>query len=387
MPDRPHVCILTSAHPADDVRVHSRMASAFLDAGYRVTWVGPSNSYFRRDDDRDAEITYRLFEPNTSKRRRLTATRRALREARHVEGVDWWYSPDPDAATLSCRVARRQGGRVLFDIHEVFHGALLDRWFPVQPTNAVREVVRRRIARTCRRADLVVGVSSAVLQPYVSGDTRSMVVRNCAPRWFAGEETSVPVGDRVRVMHGKALPTNGAAQVAEAVSLLPPEQAQALEVYMGEPGGGPSAFSERLVADVATRANASTLTMNKGVPHEQMPALLASCAVGMVAYGRDLGVDSLPNRLFEYMASGLAILAPEYAVEIRKIVEREQIGRMVDFESPRAIADGLVWMLEHPAEVAEMGKRARVAFLERYNWDVESGRMVEAMREIETAGR
>lgn len=379
-----HVCILTTAHPTDDVRVNSRIARAFLAAGFQVSWVGPSNAYFRAPGDLDDRIDYHLFAPNTSKWRRLTATRRAQRSARGLAAVDWWYSPDPDAAGLAVELASKRGGRVVFDIHEIFHGALLDRWFPLRPTATVREVVRKRITRNCRRSDLVIGVSAAVLEPYAGEAPSTLVVRNCAPRWFAnGASKDRREGAPLRVMHGKALPTNGAALIEKAVAALPASVAGQLEIYMNHPGNGPSAFSQALSQRAVEGLGGGTLTINPGVPHEAMPALLRSCDVGMVAYGRDLGIDSLPNRLFEYMASGLAILAPSYAVEIAAIVEAEGVGRLVDFERPEEVAAGLVWMLENPGEVQEMGRRAREAFLSTYNWETESERLITAMSEAD----
>ena len=32
-----HLCIFTTAHPVDDVRVNSKIAASFLDRGYRVS--------------------------------------------------------------------------------------------------------------------------------------------------------------------------------------------------------------------------------------------------------------------------------------------------------------------------------------------------------------
>jgi glycosyltransferase involved in cell wall biosynthesis len=119
--------------------------------------------------------------------------------------------------------------------------------------------------------------------------------------------------------------------------------------------------------------------LHEAVTHEQMPAVLGKCDVGMVAYGRRLGEDSLPNRLFEYMASGIAILAPTYALEIKRIVEAEDIGLTVDFEQPEEVADAMRWFIEHPQETKAMGARARIAFIERHNWDAEFHRLVAAM--------
>jgi glycosyltransferase involved in cell wall biosynthesis len=110
-----------------------------------------------------------------------------------------------------------------------------------------------------------------------------------------------------------------------------------------------------------------------------MPDFLARCDVGVIAYGRDLGERSLPNRLFEYMAAGLAVLAPSYAVDIRQIVEEEGIGRTADFEKPEEVAEAMRWFSENRRQTEEMGRLARKAFLERHNWDAEFDRLTEAM--------
>lgn len=388
--NRGHVCIFTTAHPTDDVRVNTRMAGSLLEAGYSVSWVGPAVSYFADSTHPDDRITYHLFRKNDSKMKRLRADRCARLAAANVEGVDWWYCPDPDAAAAAVKIARARGGRVLFDVHEVFHGALLDRWFPARPPVQVREVVRRRIARTCRRVALVTGVSQSVIDSYVTDDSPQVLTRNCAPRFFAQLESSAPdtsvrTNDgQTRIMHGKLSVSNGTMTVVDALAYLEPDVAAVLSVlFTRGPGAADNQLAQHVVAKVADTLASDAVDIRPGVPHEQMPGLLRHCQVGMIAYGRALGVDSLPNRLFEYMACGLAILAPSYSSEIAKIVDQEQIGLVADFEDPMDVARALRWISEHPTEIASMGARAQRAFMEKYNWDAEAARLLEAMANLE----
>lgn len=382
---RGHVCVLTTAHPTDDVRVNSRMARAFLSAGYRVSWVGPDNAYFTETSTPEADIDYHLFRPNSNRVLRLGAGRAAARAAAGIRDVDWWYSPDPDAAAVATKVARRQGGRVLFDIHEVFHLGLLDRWFAGRTPRFVRELVRRRIARTCRNVDLVTGVSEAVMQPYLAPGDARVLTRNCAPRFFAEVgDTPQRTGDgQLRVMHGKAIGGNGTPRVLAALAKVDRSTAERLRVHFTRVHAGD--FAQTFERSVQVLPHPEVAVVAAGVPHESMPALLAEHQVGMVAYQRDLGLDSLPNRLFEYMASGLAVLAPSYSSEIVEILESEEAGIVADFEDEVEIARALTWLAEHPEEVAAMGRRAREAFLARYNWDAEAEKLIAAMEGV--AGR
>jgi glycosyltransferase involved in cell wall biosynthesis len=383
--DRGHVCIVTSAHPYDDVRVGSRIAKALSRAGYRVTWVGPNSSQFKADAPQLDEIDYRLFASSRSRIGRLTAAKKAKRLARQIGRVDWWYSPDPDAAQVIASLARKSGGLTLFDVHESYHGGLLNRWFPGTPPALVRELVRRRIARTCSRMDLVMGVSQAVLMSYITESVNTVVVRNCAPAWFAAGRPAQALEQvgRTSVMHGKVAPGNGSPRVIEAATLLADDVARRVSIQMLEPVGfGGTVFGRQVRQRIQDMPHAS-IDLRPGVGHEEMADLMARCTIGLISYQRDLGAESLPNRLFEYMAAGLAILAPSYSPEIVAILESERIGIHANFEDPRDIATSLTWLVNHPDEVAAMGRRARAAFLSSYNWDAEAEKLVDKMRSME----
>lgn len=386
--DRPgrHVCVVTTAHPVDDVRVHSKIAASFLARGFRVSWVGPASTYFTSDLAVDDRIDYHLTAANRTRLDRLTSGRRVRAVARGVQQVDWWYSPDPDAAELCVAVAAERGGRVLFDVHEVFHGALLDRYLLGRRAGAVRRYVRRRVARTCRAADLVIGVNRSVLEPYLTDWSSACVVRNCAPTWFSSPaDGTAPRSGAVRVMHGKSLPTNGTPVVLDALDALPVSGGLQVVMFAGMQAGQGSYSGDQLGGRLARLEQQGSVELLDGVPHRQVPAILGGCDVGMIAYGRGLGEDSLPNRLFEYMAAGLAVLAPSYAREICEIVDREGIGLTADFDDPQDVARAFSWLADHPGQCREMGRRAREAFLARHSWDAEFDRLLAAMTATDTA--
>ena len=70
----------------------------------------------------------------------------------------------------------------------------------------------------------------------------------------------------------------------------------------------------------------------------------------------------------------------------RQFVQDEQSGLMVDPKDPEAIANAICWLLEHPQEAEEMGKRGRAAALARYSWEAEGARLVNFYRSTLGAG-
>jgi glycosyltransferase involved in cell wall biosynthesis len=48
---------------------------------------------------------------------------------------------------------------------------------------------------------------------------------------------------------------------------------------------------------------------------------------------------------------------------------------LVDPLNPKAIADAMRWIMDHPAEAEAMGQRGRRAVEHTYNWDAEATKL------------
>jgi glycosyltransferase involved in cell wall biosynthesis len=90
-------------------------------------------------------------------------------------------------------------------------------------------------------------------------------------------------------------------------------------------------------------------------------------------------LNSQPNKLFEYMMSGIPILASNFP-HWRQFVDEPGTGLTVDPLDPPAIAEAIVQMLEHPQQAAGMGNTARELALTRYIWSQEAKKLVDFYR-------
>jgi glycosyltransferase involved in cell wall biosynthesis len=100
----------------------------------------------------------------------------------------------------------------------------------------------------------------------------------------------------------------------------------------------------------------------------------------MIGHGRLLKAGTQPNRLYEYMAAGLPVLAPAYDEGIAPVISAERCGVLADFEDPASIADAIVRLQANPEMCRDMGRRAREAFLARHNWEGEVAPLLETFR-------
>lgn len=382
MTNKLHICILTTAHPIDDVRVNYKFAAAFVSAGFRVTWVGPGHAFFDSVAKKSEGINFFLAPPLKNRKDRALSRYSIKPIAKKVRDVDVYYSPEPDSAEVALLLAKKNGAKVIFDIHEIYHGALLDRWLFGFNLPFVREYFRRRVSSISAKCDLVIGVSAAVLGPYLTNSAKGLVVRSCAPKWFAdnySELAGASRSDVFRVMHGKNDVGRGSLEVVEAAALVAKKVSAVSFVMFSMRSHEGASEDDPVSVRIRGLHLENMVEVRQGVPMREMPGVLRSCDVGLIAYGRNLGVDSLPNRLFEYMAAGLAVIAPSYATEIAAIIDAEGCGLLVDFENPEEIAASIIFLKKNPGICAEMGRRGRRAFVERHNWEVEVRPLIDVI--------
>jgi len=120
---------------------------------------------------------------------------------------------------------------------------------------------------------------------------------------------------------------------------------------------------------------------------DRVTAALRQADAGLVCFLPEPNhVEAGPNKLFEYMAAGLPVIASAFPAW-REIVEEGDCGLCVDPAEPAAIAEAIVWLAEHPQRRAEMGRNGQRLVRERYNWEAEARRLIEAYASISLRNR
>ena len=81
------------------------------------------------------------------------------------------------------------------------------------------------------------------------------------------------------------------------------------------------------------------------------------------------------------MAAGIPVILSNFALW-QEIVEGAGCGLLVDPLDPQAIADSIVYLLEHPKEAEAMGRRGIKAVEKRYNWSKEEEKLLQLYKDL-----
>jgi len=110
------------------------------------------------------------------------------------------------------------------------------------------------------------------------------------------------------------------------------------------------------------------VTMTGWVDFQEVCALLGMTDLGLVAYS-DIATMSLPNKPFEYMASGIPLLS-SLKGELEHIILNNNIGRIYEPGDVTSLVSQIKWFLENQDHAKEMGSRALSLFEREFQSEI-----------------
>lgn len=112
----------------------------------------------------------------------------------------------------------------------------------------------------------------------------------------------------------------------------------------------------------------AAVTITGLVPQTQVPAILAATDIAVLPYPQlPSEMWFSPLKLYEYMASGKAIVASR-AGQIAEILEDGNNGILVPPGDVAALGDAISRLIREPAERARLGQNARQQAVEHHSW-------------------
>jgi glycosyltransferase involved in cell wall biosynthesis len=361
------VCQLTTVHQPFDVRIFHKTAVSAAKAGYASLVVAPHG----KDEWVDGVRLLGIGRPRGRVARMLAGAADCLRRAGEAD-ADLYQFHDPELIRVGLALKRR-GKQVVYDVHESHAESVLDRAY-LPPW--IRSFVSRRVAAAERaadaRLDAVVAATPKIARQF--RNPRTVLVQNFpllaevesgdGPP-FAGRETAA-------VFVGGISSARGAHQMVEAAGLVPGLRL----LLVGE--FSPAALRGELQALEGWEQCEPLGWLDRRAAQAAMGRARAGVAVFQPLRNH---TESQPNKLFEYMAAGLPVVASDFP-HWRSLLGPVQCAEFSDPASPSAIAEALARLVSDPSRAQEMGARGREAVRAEFNWEAQGQALLALYREL-----
>ncbi len=368
------VCMLTSAHSPFDVRVFQREAKSLARSKcHKVTIIAPYTGLGLEDPKLEGVEVFVVPKYRYKFLMRVVTILRLLYKAWGVRAAVY-HCHEFDIFLGSIILKLLLNAKIVYDVHEHFPAKVSE--YPIFPSfsaSIVRLLLEKIETLFCHFADQIFTVNSTLRKRFLGANKSTTVLCNCpflelyAPQ--KNQTMSRKYGNgKVVVYEGAVSRKRGIDKFLLALPEVKKRFSDIMFLVIGDVFY--DAKAKRWIDNyIATEGLNNNFKITGWVSYGEIPELLAIANVGVilfqpVSYNNFIG---LPNKLFEYMACGIPVVACDFP-EIRAVVEESQCGILIDPTKPNAIAEAISYLLEHPQVAKAMGENGRKAVENKYNW-------------------
>ena len=296
------------------------------------------------------------------------------------QGFDFYHAHDMDMLIPGYLNAKLNQARLVYDAHEIWPRQRPGRG-PI--TIWVLEQIEKYIMQ---RTDVVITVNESIADHFLRRyklKSKPQIIYNYPSlknkqRYVNGERKrlldkyKLPTDAVIGIYQGKFALQRGIEKLIDAAELLTNRLFLVIR--------GPENEYLETLKDYADSKNVlnKKIFFADPVPMEQMIVKASAADIGILNF-LPISLNNyyiLPNKLFEYMAAGLAIVSNDLP-EVNQVVQQTQSGLLVKGDQPEDIAQKLNRLVKNQQLLEKFKKNAMNAATNTYNWKKEQHKLLK----------
>ena len=355
---KPIVAHLTTGHEPMDIRVYRKECSSLASNGYKVFLIVPSTTELVT---KNGVSIFPISITNNRLVRIAISPFWALRKSLSTK-AEIFHLHDPDLIIVGLFL-KLIGKKVIFDSHEDFLMEMATKTWIAKPLRKIFGKLYGVLEKFAfKKFDALIGVNDILENRFQSLNKRSVAIKN----YPIINRKILPTSTKNSkfLWFGMLSPIRSSEQLNAAFSLRPN-------------------FELDVIGNVFDFTPTSdNINLLGAFEHDTASEMASTYLAGLVTYlPEPNSINSLPNKLFEYMSLGLPVICSNFE-SWKKIIEDDDCGIVVNPNSPADIASALTWIWENPKEAAKMGERGRKAVVSKYTWATEEAKLLSLYREL-----
>ena len=367
---------LTTAHPRIDARIFIKEVKTLAYSMPHKVILLVADGKGSEDDERSKVSVKNLGAVGWGRLGRLfIGSWRSFCEIRKQKPAIVHFH-DPELMPLGMILKKLIGCKVIYDVHEDLPCQILSKdWLPEIFRKPISWVMTGMEWFAARSFDAIVPATLKIAARFPINKT--VIIQNFPIIREISYSKPIPFRERPKAFAypGYISKIRGIFEVLQALNMLHDVEGIRLELA-GE-------FITPDLEDEMRELPGWALVKYHGwITREQLVLLLGNVRAGLVLHHPVPNeIDAQPIKLYEYMSAGLPVIASNFP-RLKQIIEGAECGLLVNPMDPKAIAEAMRWILEHPKEAEAMGQCGRQAVLREYNWDAEAVKLIDLYNKL-----
>lgn len=358
---------ISSAHPRDDIRIFLKECKSLANAGYSLNLVVSDGI---GDGEKDSVKILDAGGKNQNRFLRMTLTLYRVFKKAILTKADIYHLHDPELLLLVPLLLKH--GKVVYDAHEDLPRQIMGKhWIPKPLRRAVSFISEKIENHYARKVSGIVTATPFIADRFRKINSNVANINNY-PLFdeFAHIERK-PSEERLICYIGGITAGRGIFEMVKAM-----ESVDGKLLLAGN-------FSNPAEREKAQKLPGWEKVVELGFcDREKVMEILASARAGLVLFHPGPNhTNAQPNKLFEYMAAGLPVIASDFPLW-REIIDSAKCGFCVNPLEPKEIADAIEWVFNNHEEAEKMGAAGKKAVLEKFNWQAEEMKLLKFYQDI-----
>ncbi|MDH5716640.1 MAG: glycosyltransferase [Spirochaetia bacterium] len=362
------ICHLTSAHSRYDVRIFLKECCSIANAGYNVFLVvadGKGDEFKDKVNIIDTGILKGRFN------RMFNTTKKVYKKALEIN-ADLYHFHDYELIGAGLKL-KKKGKIVIYDVHENFPKAILDReWMPKICRKPVSILVRMYENFTAKKFNYLLTARRDIKARFKKV-TRNAITINNYPilNDLIADERMKNINKTEISYVGVISKIRGIIEMVKSIRDLP--------VKLNLAGK----FESKELRNEAVKTEGWENVNELGViERKKIKEILSSSFAGLVIfYPAANHISTQPNKLYEYISASVPVICSNFPLW-ESLISIYKCGICVNPKNHEEIKKAIQYLYENPQKAKEMGKNGRRAVEKFFNWKREEKKLLMVYKKI-----